>query len=73
MIHVTRPEGTLLYTGDFKLRDCLTVAAAEPRRRRAGDGEHVRLPLFRFPPWRQVVDQLLDVVAAAMKDGRQPS
>src|SRR4051794_16516376 len=22
MLHVTRPEGTLLYTGDFKLREC---------------------------------------------------
>src|SRR5215217_5207999 len=30
MIHVTRPEGSLLYTGDFKLRDCLTVPCAQP-------------------------------------------
>src|SRR5436309_1144437 len=25
MVHVTRPEGTLLYTGDFKLRESLTA------------------------------------------------
>src|SRR5688572_17999395 len=30
MLHVTRPEGTLLYTGDFKLRESLTVERAEP-------------------------------------------
>src|SRR4051794_32501259 len=28
MLHVTRPEGSLLYTGDFKLRESLTVPAA---------------------------------------------
>jgi len=73
MVHATRPEGTLLYTGDFKLRECLTVGRAEPCLADVLVMESTfGLPLFRFPPWRQVVDQLLDVVAAAMKDGRQP-
>lgn len=73
MLHVTRPEGSLLYTGDFKLRPSLTVAAAEPREADVLVMESTfGLPLFRFPPWRQVVDRLLEVVAEAMKAGRQP-
>ena len=73
MLHVTRPEGSLLYTGDFKLRDCLTVAAAEPREADVLVMESTfGLPLFRFPPWRRVVDQLVGIVADAMKSGRQP-
>ena len=73
MIHVTRPEGTLLYTGDFKLRDCLTVERA-----RACEADVLvmestfGLPLFRFPPWRGVADQLLEIVTRALRDGRQP-
>lgn len=72
MLHVTRPEGTLLYTGDFKLRECLTVGPAEP-----GQADVLVMestfgqPFFRFPPWRSVADQLLDLVGAAMKAGRQ--
>src|SRR5215212_5944534 len=31
MLHVIRPEGSLLYTGDFKLRESLTVETAAPR------------------------------------------
>ena len=73
MVHVRRPEGTLLYTGDFKLRDSLTVASARPV---AADilvmESTFGLPLFRFPPWRRVADQLLDIVGGAMRDGRQP-
>ena len=73
MLHVTRPEGTLLYTGDFKLRDCLTVGCAGPVEADVLVMESTfGLPLFRFPPWRQVADRLLEIVAAAMKDGRQP-
>jgi len=73
MVHVTRPEGSLLYTGDFKLRECLTVPRAEPCEADVLVMESTfGLPLFRFPPWRQVVDQLVEVVADAMKAGRQP-
>ena len=73
MVHVTRPEGTLLYTGDFKLRECLTVGRATPC---AADvlvmESTFGLPLFRFPPWKRVVDQLIEIVAGAFKEGRQP-
>ena len=73
MLHVTRPEGTLLYTGDFKLRDCLTVGRAEPAEADVLVMESTfGQPFFRFPPWRTVVDRLLELVASAVKSGRQP-
>jgi Cft2 family RNA processing exonuclease len=73
MLHVTRPEGTLLYTGDFKLRQSLTVPAARP----AGADVLVMestygLPHFRFPPWRDVAAQLVEIVENAFRAGRQP-
>ena len=73
MLHVTRPEGTLLYTGDFKLRPSLTVASAEPEPADVLVMESTYgHPSFRFPPWRQVADELLDRVEAAFRANRQP-
>src|SRR3954471_450307 len=73
MLHVTRPEGTLLYSGDFKLRESLTAERANPEEADVLVMESTfGLPLFRFPPWRQVVDQLVDLVASALRDVRQP-
>lgn len=73
MLHVTSPEGTLLYTGDFKLRPSLTAEAARPLPADVLVMESTYgLPLFRFPPWREVADQLLDLVEAAFRAGRQP-
>lgn len=73
MLHVTRPEGALLYTGDFKLRQCLTVPPAQACRADVLVMESTfGLPLFRFPPWRSVVDQLLEIVRGALRQGRQP-
>ncbi len=73
MIHLTNDRGSLLYTGDFKLRDCLTVPKADPK---AADVLIMETtfgkPMFRFPPWRQVADELCDRVAKALADGRQP-
>lgn len=73
MLHVTRPEGTLLYTGDFKLRPSLTVPSAEPA---AADvllmESTYGIPTFRFPPWRQVAEQLIDLASSALRAGRQP-
>jgi putative mRNA 3-end processing factor len=73
MLHVTRPEGTLLYTGDFKLRQSGTVEAAEPR---AADvlvmESTYGQPHFRFPPWQSVIEQLLQLVEDAFRSGRQP-
>ncbi len=72
MVHVTRPEGTLLYTGDFKLRDCLTVPCAEPE-----GADYLVMestygqPFFRLPPWRDTADQLVELVRGALREGRQ--
>ena len=73
MLHVRRPEGTLLYTGDFKLRPSLTVPAAEPVEADVLVTESTYgNPYFRFPPWRQTADRLVELATAAMKEGRQP-
>ena len=73
MLHVTRPEGTLLYTGDFKLRESLTVepARAEPADVLVMESTYGQ-PHFRFPPWRTVAEQLVETVEQAMRTGRQP-
>ncbi len=73
MLHLSRPEGTLLYTGDFKLRHSLTVPAADPTPADTLVMESTYgQPHFRFPPWRQTADELVARVAAALKEGRQP-
>lgn len=73
MLHVTRPAGTLLYTGDFKLRPALTVEQAEPCETDVLVMESTYgLPFFRFPPWQQTAQHLVERVAAALKEGRQP-
>ena len=73
MLHVTRPEGTLLYTGDFKLRESLTVPRAETLEADVLVMESTSgLPLFKFPPWREVADRLVNIVGEALRAGRQP-
>ncbi len=73
MIHVTRPQGTLLYTGDFKLRGCLTVSPADPVK-----ADYLVMestygqPFFLFPPWQEVAAQLVELVQQALRDNRQP-
>ena len=73
MVHVTRPEGTLLYTGDFKLRKCLTADCAKPQ---AADflvmESTYGLPHFRFPPRALVAEQLVELCERALRDNRQP-
>src|SRR2546423_5361714 len=73
MLHVARPEGTLLYTGDFKLRECLTVETAQPTEADVLVMESTfGQRFFRFPPWRQVVEQLVELLAETFMAGRQP-
>jgi Cft2 family RNA processing exonuclease len=73
MVHVTRPEGSLLYTGDFKLRDSLTVERPEPVPADYLVMETTYgLPVFRFPPRERVLTELAERVGAAIKAGRQP-
>jgi putative mRNA 3-end processing factor len=73
MLHVTRPEGTLLYTGDFKLRQSRTVEAAEPEPADVLVMESTYgQPFFRFPPWETVAAELVERVEDAFRAGRQP-
>jgi Cft2 family RNA processing exonuclease len=73
MLHVAGSAGTLLYTGDFKLRESLTVEAARPEPADVLVMESTYgQPFFRFPPWREVAGQLVELVEAALRAGRQP-
>jgi putative mRNA 3-end processing factor len=73
MVHLTNDRGSLLYTGDFKLRQCITVPCAQPVPADVLIMETTYgRPMFRFPPRQQIVDQLLDMVGRALQDGRQP-
>jgi len=74
MIRIERDDGaSLLYTGDFKLRSGPTVVAAQPRQADILVMESTYgKPLFRFPPWREVADRLVEMVGSAMREGRQP-
>src|SRR5688572_18120410 len=73
MLHITRPEGSLLYTGDFKLRQSLTCAQAEPIEADYLVMESTYgLPHFIFPDQAAVTAELLDLVERAFKDNRQP-
>ncbi len=73
MLHVARPEGTLLYTGDFKLRQSLTVkpAAPVPADYLVMESTYGQ-PHFRFPPWRETAGRLVELVTGALHNGRQP-
>jgi Cft2 family RNA processing exonuclease len=73
MLHLRRAEGSLLYTGDFKLRSSLTVPPATPVKADALVMESTfGQPLFRFPPWQEVAAQLVELVSDALRAGRQP-
>lgn len=73
MVRVERPEGSLLYSGDFKLRPSLTV---EPPEVEPADvlvmESTYGLPAFRFPSWQETHERLVDLVGRAMRGGRQP-
>ena len=73
MIRIERPEGALLYTGDFKMRSSLTVAPAAPEPADILVMESTYgLPVFRFPHWKHVHARLIELVAEALAQGRQP-
>jgi Cft2 family RNA processing exonuclease len=73
MVRVTSDQGSLLYTGDFKLRHALTVPPARPVQADVLVMETTYgKPFFRFPPRQQVIDELVDRVSTALRDGKQP-
>lgn len=73
MLHATTDRGTLLYTGDFKMRESLTAARAHPV-----PADYLLMestygrPFFRFPAWQLIAEQLVELCVNAMKEGVQP-
>jgi Cft2 family RNA processing exonuclease len=73
MIRVQNNGGTLLYTGDFKLRPSRTVVQADPPQADVLVMESTYgKPMFRFPPWQETADRMVQLVGDALKTGRQP-
>ena len=73
MVRVERDAGSLLYTGDYKLRPSRTVPTAQPPQSDVLVMESTYgSPFFRFPPAGEVEQQLLDLVADAFARGDQP-
>ena len=73
MLSASTSEGTLLYTGDFKLRKSATAEPAVPPR------AHVLImestygqPRYRLPPRDESIAQLIAIVTRALDDGRTP-
>lgn len=73
MLHVAGSQGTLLYTGDFKLRASATAEAATPPRADVlvmestyGD------PRYRLPPREETIAQLVAIVRQALEANRTP-
>ena len=75
MVHVTRHQdgATLLYTGDFKLRDSLTCERAEPVRADTLVMETTfGLPRFRFPPRDEVIADVHRYIFETLDAGKVP-
>jgi Cft2 family RNA processing exonuclease len=65
--------GTLLYTGDFKLDEPLTAEPADlPKADILIMESTFGKPHYRLPPRREVIGQLLELVAAALAAGKTP-
>ena len=73
MPFIERDAGTLLYTGDYKLRPSRTIRQAEPRHADVLVMESTYgSPYFSFPPASEVEERLLELVEAAFAEGKQP-
>lgn len=73
MLLVESDQGSLLYTGDFKLSGSLTAEPAElPRADRLVIESTYGDPRYRLPPREEAVAQLLDAVRIALDRGETP-
>lgn len=73
MLLVSDGQQRLLYTGDFKLGESLTAARAElPTADVLIMETTFGSPRYRLPPRSEVVEQLLEAVETALRDGRTP-
>src|SRR6266850_2885435 len=66
-------RGSLLYTGDFKLRHGKSAEAAEWRQAETLIMETTfGLPRYKFPPTQQVVDQIVAFCRESLAEGEVP-
>jgi DNA ligase-1 len=75
MLHLTRKSdgATLLYTGDYKLRDSLSSQRCQLERADVLVMESTfGLPRFVFPPARDTIRQILKFVRETIEDGGIP-
>jgi DNA ligase-1 len=75
MLHLTRESdgASLLYTGDFKLRQSLSSSVCEPRRAGTLIMETTfGLPRYRFPPTEEVMADARRWVMETLEDGKIP-
>jgi len=73
MLAITGCEGTLLYTGDFKLRPSATAEPAAPPRADILIMESTYgQPRYRLPPREESIVQLVAIVQRILNDGRTP-
>jgi len=75
MLHLTRKSdgATLLYTGDYKLRQGLSAEKCELLQADTLIMETTfGLPQFRFPPMAEIIAQMLKFVRETLEDGGIP-
>ena len=73
MLHVAGPQGTVLYTGDFKLRESATAECASPPRVDVLVMESTYgHPRYRLPPREEAIALLVGIVQRTLEAGRTP-
>lgn len=74
MIHLSGADGdSVLYTGDFKLRESLTSEKPSPPKARQLVMETTYgLPRYVFPPTREVVEKIIHFCADSLEEGFTP-
>jgi len=73
MLHVSRAAGSLLYTGDFKLRRGFSCEPAEARPADTLIMETTfGLPRYQFPPAEKVAAEVVKFCHEALEDGEVP-
>lgn len=73
LVHLQGPQGTLLYTGDFKLRPGYAAEPCAPPRADVLIMETTfGLPRYAFPPQEEVVANLIAFCRQALADGAVP-
>jgi len=73
MLAIASCEGTVLYTGDFKLRPSATAEPAAPPRADVLIMECTYgQPRYRLPPRDESIAQLVSIVRRLLEDGRTP-